>query len=594
VPARPGGPAAGPDSTLTLAGGASGEGSTFADWLAAQAAPPADPPAAPARLGPYHVRGLLGRGGMGAVLAADDPALGRPVAVKVMLPHRAADPAARARFLREARAAAAVRHDHVVPIFHVGEQDGAPYLVMPLLDGESLAARLARGPLPPAEVARVGREAALGLAAAHARGLIHRDVKPDNLWLEAPAGRVLVLDFGLARDPDAEDRLTQPGAVFGTAAYMAPEQADGGAVDARADLFALGATLYECATGVSPFRRPTLTATLRAVADHAPPPPREVNPAVPPALSGLIERLLAKRPADRPPSAAAVADELAALASGAPGAAATAGFAPVGVSRRLTVGCTVTLTLSLLVGLGLSTLLAPMAQVPVMLPGGPDVAPSGPTRAPAHPDRPASEAAPPPLAPVAVTRLEVRPHRHLGGGRYQPLLLLGYDGNPGATTDEAVTVAATLSRPAYCYLVVFRADGADDVLYPQDPDDVPPRTDRPVYPSKRRDAVYGLDDGPGLWAVAAVTSDDPLPGYRAWRARHPGGPWQPQPTPPAAVVLDDGREVEAFAPGRPSTRGGRGEKAAADRAPVVGLVDWLKGQTGSPAAALTFPVWPAK
>jgi serine/threonine protein kinase len=288
----------------------------------------------PSRLGDYVVRRLLGAGGMGAVLLADDPALGRRVAVKVMHPRLAADPAHRGRFLREARAAAAIRHDHACPIYHVGEEGGAPFLVMPLLEGESLAARLARGPLPPAEAARVGREAALGLAAAHDKGLVHRDVKPANLWLEAPAGRVLVLDFGLARAADGDSRLTASGAVFGTPAYMAPERADGRAVDARADLFALGATLCEAATGKAAFRRPTLTATLVAVANHHPPPSAEVNPSVPAALSDLIARLLAKDPADRPPSAAAVADALAPLVAGTPSAVApTTDFRPARRNR---------------------------------------------------------------------------------------------------------------------------------------------------------------------------------------------------------------------------------------------------------------------
>ena len=172
----------------------------------------------PARLGEYAVRGLLGHGGMGAVLLAEDIKLGRRVAVKVMLPRLAADGAARERFLREARAADAVHHDHVVPIFHVGEHDGVPFLVMPLLEGESLDARLRRsGTQPPDEVARIGRQAALGLAAAHDKGLVHRDVKPANLWLEAPNGRVKVLDFGLARAVGrGEDVLTLTGDVLGT------------------------------------------------------------------------------------------------------------------------------------------------------------------------------------------------------------------------------------------------------------------------------------------------------------------------------------------------------------------------------------------
>src|SRR5262249_35883758 len=183
--------------------------------------PPAFAPAGggPSRLGPYRILEVLGAGGMGLVLRGADPVLERPVAIKVMRPELAARPEVRARFLREARLAAAVNHPHVVSIHHVGEEAGAPFLVMPLLEGESLAGRLKReGRLGVAEVARVGREVAEGLQAAHEKGLVHRDVKPANLWLEGPGGTVKVLDFGLARRHEAEANLTGPGTVLGTPA----------------------------------------------------------------------------------------------------------------------------------------------------------------------------------------------------------------------------------------------------------------------------------------------------------------------------------------------------------------------------------------
>src|SRR5439155_23308474 len=210
------------------------------------------PPVPPSAVGRYRVLRRLGRGGMGDVFAAFDPQLQREVAGKVLRPHLADDPGARIRFVREARAAAAVQHDNVLPVHEVGEADGVPFLVMPLLAGETLAARLRRdGPLPPADVARLGRDAAAGLAAAHARGLVHRDVKPSNLWIETVSGgwRVRVLDFGLARAA-ADDRLTGTGLSPGTPGYMSPEQAEGSpALDPRTDLFSLGAVLYEAATG---------------------------------------------------------------------------------------------------------------------------------------------------------------------------------------------------------------------------------------------------------------------------------------------------------------------------------------------------------
>jgi hypothetical protein len=264
------------------------------------------------RLGHYRVLKVLGAGGMGVVFHAEDILLHRPVALKAMLPVLAASPTNRERFTREARAAAAVEHDHVVAIHQISEDRGVPFLVMPLLRGEPLDARLAREKkLPPREVLRVGREAAEGLSAAHARGLVHRDVKPGNIWLEEGTGRVKILDFGLARAGSGEVQLTQQGAFLGTPAYSAPEQAGGQPVDARSDLFSLGCVLYRAATGKLPFQGTDTISTLLAVATVDPPPPLRLDPGLPPRLSDLIMRLLAKKPEDRPPSARAVADALA-------------------------------------------------------------------------------------------------------------------------------------------------------------------------------------------------------------------------------------------------------------------------------------------
>src|SRR5215472_18420835 len=186
---------------------------------------------------------------MGIVLKAFEPALHRPVAIKVLAPALAGSATARRRFTREAQAAAAVSHDHVVTVHGVSEAEGLPYLVMQYVAGESLQQRLDRtGPLEVAEVVRIGLQAASGLAAAHAQGLIHRDVKPANILLEGGLARVKITDFGLARTAD-DVGLTQAGVVAGTPEYMAPEQARGEQVDSGADLFSLGSVLYACCTG---------------------------------------------------------------------------------------------------------------------------------------------------------------------------------------------------------------------------------------------------------------------------------------------------------------------------------------------------------
>ncbi len=280
------------------------------EWTAFLAPPQG--PGEIGRLGPYRVLKVLGAGGMGVVFKAEDPHLERPVALKVMLPALGASDSARQRFLREARTAAAVKNDHVVSIYQVSEDRGAPFLAMEFLEGESLDDCLRRAPrLSVGEVLRVGRETALGLAAAHARGLIHRDVKPANLWLDASAGgRVKVLDFGLARRTSGEQNLTQTGAIVGTPAYMAPEQASGLKVDGRADLFSLGVTLYRASTGELPFRGQDTLSTLMALATEDPPPPHDLNPELPRELSDLVMQLLAKNPDRRMGSAREVVEAI--------------------------------------------------------------------------------------------------------------------------------------------------------------------------------------------------------------------------------------------------------------------------------------------
>ena len=251
---------------------------------------------------------------MGAVYLALDTRLDRKLALKVMLPQFAADPAAKERFLREARAAAGISHDNVVTVFEADERDGVPYIAMQLLQGYPLDRFLkTKGAPPLPHVLRIARETALGLAAAHALGLVHRDIKPANLWLEAPNGRVKVLDFGLAKPIGSEADLTRSGAVVGTPAYMSPEQGQGLRVDHRTDLFSLGSVLYRLCTGKGPFTRPNVMAELMALGTAAPTPVRELNPNVPESLAQLINQLLAKEPENRSQTAAEVAKRLRAI-----------------------------------------------------------------------------------------------------------------------------------------------------------------------------------------------------------------------------------------------------------------------------------------
>ncbi|CEF49050.1 unnamed protein product [uncultured bacterium] len=252
------------------------------------------------RLGKYRILKILGHGGMGVVYRAEDPKLKRIVAIKAMLPALAASASCGKRFLREAQTIAAVKHDNIVNVHDVVEERGVPFMVMEFLQGESLDDRL-KGEVktPLGNLLRIGREIAEGLAAAHAKGLIHRDIKPGNIWLEAPRGRVKILDFGLAR-PVADDAgLTQQGIIVGTPSYMAPEQGRGDTVDARSDLFSLGVVLYRMATGAQPFHGADTVATLLAVATIEPAAPKKLNADLPAQLSDLVMKLLEKDPEKR-------------------------------------------------------------------------------------------------------------------------------------------------------------------------------------------------------------------------------------------------------------------------------------------------------
>jgi len=271
---------------------------------------PSTTPGSLGRLGAYEVVEVLGQGGMGIVLKAFDPALHRPVAIKVLAAPYAANGTARKRFAREARATAAVIHDHVVPVHHVDADATPPYLVMAFIQGQSLQQRIEQsGPLELKEILRIGMQTAAGLAAAHAQGLVHRDIKPANIMLENGVERVRITDFGLARAVD-DVSVTQGNAVAGTPQYMAPEQAEAHPVDQRADLFSLGSTIYAMCTGVAPFRGEFGMAVIRQVCDAEPPAIRSSNPDIPVWLEGIVRKLHAKDPARRFSSAAEVAELL--------------------------------------------------------------------------------------------------------------------------------------------------------------------------------------------------------------------------------------------------------------------------------------------
>lgn len=272
---------------------------------------PSENQAALGRLGKYEVLSILGVGGMGVVLRGIDTDLRRAVAIKLLNRQLSSSPVARRRFLREARAAAAINHANVVTIFSVEEFSNSPLIVMELVSGCTLRERLQQtGRLGPLEILRISAQVAAGLAAAHAQGVIHRDVKPGNILLEEQLERVKLTDFGVARAATDNVDLTSHGLAVGTPGYMAPEQVRGQAVDARADLFGLGCAMYAMVAGHSPFHGHNSWAIAQRVVDFEPPPLHELDPAVPRFLADIVQRLLRKNPDERFQSAAEVMDLL--------------------------------------------------------------------------------------------------------------------------------------------------------------------------------------------------------------------------------------------------------------------------------------------
>src|SRR2546423_12177367 len=269
----------------------------------------------------FEILGELGRGGMGVVYKAKQDGLNRLVALKMVLSGAHAGPSERERFRTEAEAAAALQHPNIVQIYEVGEQDGHPYCALEFCPGGSLADRLRGNPLPPREAARLIEQIARGVHCAHAAGIVHRDIKPGNVLLTAD-GTPKVTDFGLAKRTGGSD-LTATGAILGTPAYMAPEQAQGHGKDAgpAADLYALGAILYECLTGGPPFRAATPLDTLVQVVEHTPTPPQMLNPKVDADLATICLKCLEKDPARRYASADALAEDLRRYRDGEPIAA---------------------------------------------------------------------------------------------------------------------------------------------------------------------------------------------------------------------------------------------------------------------------------
>jgi len=335
------------------------------------------------RLGPYEILAPAGAGGMGEVYRAKDTRLGRTVAIKVLPAHLADDPERRERFEREARTIASLNHPHICTLYDIGHQDGIDFLVLEYLEGETLAQRLVKGPLPLAQVLQFAIEIADALDKAHRKGVTHRDLKPGNIMLTKSGTKLL--DFGLAKLkqetapanislsklPTAKDNLTAQGTILGTLQYMAPEQLEGKEkeVDARTDIFAFGAVVYEMATGKRAFEGKSQASVIGAILKDDPPPMSSLQPMTPPAFERTVKTCLAKDPDGRWQTASDLTRDLKWIAEGgsevtlAPAAAAT-GIRALG-RRAILVGPVCLLLGTLVSGLAFWSLKSAPSPQPV-------------------------------------------------------------------------------------------------------------------------------------------------------------------------------------------------------------------------------------
>jgi serine/threonine protein kinase len=439
----------------------------------------------------------------------------------------------------------------VARVYDVDVSEGRPYVVLEYVAGQTLADVLRRDRLPFRAAAALVAKTAGILHRLHRGGLLHRDLKPANILIDK-FHRPRLLDFGLASLTEQWGEINPPEkSISGTVWYMSPEQASGQPerIGPWTDVFGLGAVLYAMLTSRPPYVGQDPMAVLEEARQGRVTPPRQVNPAIPRSLGRICRKALAADPEKR---------------------YASAGQMQQALRLFLWRGRLLAAASCMMVIVALFLLWRPWAPA-----DRPDV-PTGP-----GPNDSSQR--------LVVDELKILLAEGIDNKKTQARRVLGIE-SFGATLDDDIKVSAHLSRPAYCYLIVFRPDGVNEILYPQSPDVAPELTDEPHYPSTDRSKVYGLNDATGLWLVALVASDGPLPAYGEWHRQHCPIPWTRSAGEPNCVYIDDGRWLERVRSGGIRNRGDRGEKEATGSGPIVRLVNWLKAETGGTVSAVAFTV----
>jgi serine/threonine protein kinase len=515
-------------------------------------------------VGQYELIEKIGGGGMGVVYKARQRGVDRIVALK-LIKNSAHSSQERDRFLREAQAAGKLDHPNIVPVHDFGEFDGSPYLAMSFVDGGSLKGILQKGLPDPAEVTLWMADVAEAIAHAHERGVIHRDLKPDNILLGTD-GRVRVTDFGLARLTEGDQDLTSEGQLLGTAGYMAPEQARGRKLEIgpHTDVYGLGATLYALLTGQPPFRASRLLDTLNLIVNDKPNPPSQLNRSVSAELDAVCLKCLEKSPAARYATARALADDLRSLARRstfeptpltkprpATGPSARAGIVAVGLLGVALVGWFTRDQwrprpsdgdLSAQNGSSSASLPThppttattnpalveqPVNQLAVALPS---------TSSPAMSAEESVVADINPSLPAKVTAFRIERYRDTAD---QSQLMGEIGGNlQHADVDDAVRVSVDFDQPVHAFLVALNPDGTSQLCWPADPETVPPAVKSIRYPTDPQSAFY-LTEGAGQQAFAVVVSHKPIPAFAKWPSRFGWAKAPPQTFVQAAATAEE-------------------------------------------------------